>query len=551
MDGFKNQDWIVISLNLNLPSDGIIVLPLLVGLLSYGLAILNKGLFLDGWFLEGWSKKETWHILRRFTGEVGMPFIYFLHKTISKARAGKTAYNLINVFSLIGAAYAISYLCHQSGYLSFQESMLIAALMLAYPGQQIACEKSVTQYFLCTLLFYLGAVLNIQSELSIGTESVLLWILSLTLLFLSFNMNSLLVYYLGFLIYKIVFVAKGGGLNLGFLFLIKNSILVIMPPLFWILKSWLTPKSGYYSDYNTISIRPKRLFQGLVSLFSEGTFGCYVEAVRWFLKNPIWVFLIIFSMWLSKSFVAVTPSIDSTAVQVLIFSVFLIILAACPYILVGQPFGTFGWATKNNVLLALPCALFIYSGASIVFRPEVKGFFLLAVISVGAIYLIHVYAGWIALWAKNLSAIKQTSEEKLFKGATIVEVYDSYPTELCNRSRPEHWDISLTYMFTFQTQAVRHFGIVGNEQSNLASYSSEEIKNKIIQTTVPYVLEDIDTSGNQIRLKIEKGKHSWGDTKTASKYLFYSLFAPEKLNSFLAKLVKIEIVPLKDNIIKL
>jgi len=538
-------------IGLNLPAGGIIVLPLLVGLLSYGLVILNRGLFLDGWFLEGWSKKETWHILKRFTGEVGMPFIYFLHKSISSLRVGKTAYNFINVISLIGAAYAVTYLCVKSGYLSFQESMLIAALMLAYPGQQIACEKSVSQYFLCALLFYLGAVLNIQSELSIGTESVLLWIASLTLLFLSFNMNSLLVYYLGFLIYKIVFVVKAGELNLHFLFLIKNSILVILPPLFWILKNWLTPKSGYYLEYNSISFQPKRLFQGLVSLISEGTLGCYVEAVRWFLKNLIWVVLMILSIWAGKSFGSVTPSIDSTAVQVLIFSVFLIFLAACPYILVGQPFGTFGWATKNNVLLALPCALFIYSGASIVFKAEVKGFFLMAVIFVGAIYLIHVYASWIALWAKNLSALKQASEEKLFKDAAIVEVCDSYPTELCNRSKPEHWDISLTYMFAHQTKAVRHFGIAGDENSKMTSYSREEIKNKIIQTTVPYVLEDINTSGNQIRLKIKKGNHSWGDTKTAFKYLFYSVFFPKKLYSFLAKLVKVEIEPLKNNIIKL
>lgn len=538
-------------IGLNLPAGGIIVLPLLVGLLSYGLVILNRGLFLDGWFLEGWSKKETWHILKRFTGEVGMPFIYFLHKFISSLRAGKTAYNFINIFSLIGSAYAASYLCLQSGYLNLEESMVIAALMLAYPGQQMACEKSVTQYFLCALLFYLGAVLNIQSELSIGTESALLWIASLTLLFLSFNMNSLLVYYLGFLIYKIIFVAKGGEINLSFLFLMKNSILVIIPPLFWFLKGWLTPKSGYYLEYNSISFQPKRLIQGLKSLISEGTLGCYDEAVRYFLKNLIWVVLILLSIWASQSFVPVTPLIDSAAVQVLIFSVFLILLAACPYILVGQPFGTFGWATKNNVLLALPCALFIYSGASIVFKPEVKGYFLLAVIFVGAIYLIHVYASWIALWAKNLSAIKQASEEKLFKSAAIVEVCDSYPTELCNRSKPEHWDISLTYMFAHQTKAVRHFGIAGDENSKMTSYSREEIKNKIIQTTVPYVLEDIDTSGNQIRLKIKKGNHSWGDTKTAFKYLFYSLFAPKKLSTFLAKLVKIEIEPLKDNKTKL
>ena len=538
----------MIGLNLNQLSDAIIALPLLVGLLSYGLVFFNNGLFLDGWFLEGWSKKETWHILRRFTGEVGMPFIYFLHNAISTMRIGKTAYNFINVISLIGAAYAVSYLCVQSGYLSFQESMLIAALTLAYPGQQIACEKSVTQYFLCALFFYLGAALNIQSELSIGTEGVLLWIASLILLFLSFNMNSLLVYYLGFLIYKIVFVAKGGGLNLSFLFIIKNGILVIMPPLFWIIKSCLTPKSGYYSDYNSISFRSKRLAQGFVSLISEGTFGCYLEAVRWFLRNPIWVVLMIYGMWVGKPLFAVTPAMASSGVPLLILSGILVLLAAIPYILVAQPFGTFGWATKNNVLLAFPCALFIYSVGSIVLKPEVKGFILFAVILGGAIYLVHVYASWIALWAKNLSALKKISEEKLFKDAAIVEVCDSYPTDLCNRSRPEHWDISLTYMFAYQTHAVRHFGIVGNENSNMVSYSREEIKNKIIQTTVPYVLEEIDPSGNQIRVKIEKGMHSWGDIKIAFKYLFYSAFFPEKLHALLCKLVKIETLALTKTI---
>ena len=535
-------------IGLNLPADGIIALPLLVGLLSYGLVFFNRGLFLDGWFLEGWSKKETWHILKRFTGEVGMPFIYYLHKAISKVRPGKTAYNFINVISLIGTAYTISYLCLQSGYLNLQESMLIAALMLAYPGQQIACEKSVTQYFLCTLFFYLGAALNIQSELSIGTEGVLLWIASLSLLFLSFNMNSLLVYYLGFLIYKVFFLTKGGQPNLHFNLVIKNGILVFLPPLFWLLKGWLTPKSGHYSEYNSISFRSKRLAQGLVSLMSEGTFGCYLEAVRWFLINPIWVVLMIYGMWAGKPLFAVTPAMALSGVPLLILSAILILLAAIPYILVGQPFGTFGWATKNNVLLAFPCALFIYSVGSIVFKPEVKGFFLFAVISGGAIYLVHVYASWIALWAKSLSALKKISEEKLFKDAAIVEVCDSYPTELCNRSRPEHWDISLTYMFAYQTQAVRHFGIVGNENSNMASYSREEIKNKIIQTTVPYVLEEIDTNGNQMRLKIEKGMHSWGDTKIAVKYLFYSAFFPKKLHALLSKLVKIETFVLIKNI---
>ena len=47
-------------------SDGIIALPLLVGLLAYGLVFFNKGLFLDGWFVEGWSKKGTWKHLKRF-----------------------------------------------------------------------------------------------------------------------------------------------------------------------------------------------------------------------------------------------------------------------------------------------------------------------------------------------------------------------------------------------------------------------------------------------------------------------------------------------------
>jgi len=530
----------VIGLDLKELKSGWMALPLLLGLISYGMVFFNKGLFLDGWFLEGWSKKGTWKYLKRFTKEVGMPYLYFLHKTISATRCGKCAYNFINVASLIGAAYAASYLCVQSEMLSFQESMLVAALMLAYPGQQIACEKSTTQYFLCTLLFYLGAVLNIESELSNGTESVLLWIVSLILLFLSFNMNSLLVYYLGFFIYKIFLVTKAEEPDLHYNLVLKNGILVFLPLLFWLLKGLLTPKSGYYSEYNSISFRSKRWAQGLLSLMSEGTFGCYLEAVRWFLKNPIWVIFMIFAMWVGKPLFVVTPAMASSGIPLLTFSAILILLAAIPYILVGQPFGTFGWATKNNVLLAFPCALFIYSAVSIIFKAEVKGFILFALISGGAIYLVHVYASWISLWAKNLSALKKISEEKIFKDAAIVEVCDSYPTELCNRSRPEHWDISLTYMLAYQTHAVRHFGIVGNENSNMVSYSRNEIKNKIIQTTVPYVLDEIDPSGNQIRVKIEKGVHSWGDIKIAVKYLLYSAFFPKKLHALLSKLVKIE-----------
>ena len=87
-------------IGLNLPAGGIIVLPLLVGLLSYGLVILNRGLFLDGWFLEGWSKKETWHILKRFTGEVGMPFIYFLHTFITQHYI-YTIYDVITYYQLL------------------------------------------------------------------------------------------------------------------------------------------------------------------------------------------------------------------------------------------------------------------------------------------------------------------------------------------------------------------------------------------------------------------------------------------------------------------
>ena len=54
----------MIGLNLNLPADGIIVLPLLVGLLSYGLVIFNRGLFLDGWYLAGWADRQSWESIK-------------------------------------------------------------------------------------------------------------------------------------------------------------------------------------------------------------------------------------------------------------------------------------------------------------------------------------------------------------------------------------------------------------------------------------------------------------------------------------------------------
>jgi hypothetical protein len=349
-------------------------------------------------------------------------------------------------------------------------------------------------------------------------------------------MNSILVYYFGF------FVCKGVHLYQNKLYenticCLEYLLLLILPFIFWSIKEKLSPRSGHYKDYNKISLRLKRIVLGLKSLLSEGSLGCYLYCLKWLLQNP-WIVVIAGTFsWALGPISLITTAANHKDVLIFIMSVCLILLAGIPYILVAQPFGNYGWATKNNLLLSFPNALLVYSSISIVIKNEFQEKVFSFIILACSAFLLAVNLSWIALWAKNKSILQKT---KHYKRSSVIMVKDLYPTVLCNNNSPEWWNISLTYMFCYLRDKVDQFCVVETSENKRELSKNSNMRKLINATTVPYCLQDINTHGRRIKIIILKGNHSWSDIRIAIKYLFYLGLSQSKLHSFLEKIVTLK-----------
>jgi len=547
---------------------GAFLLLFLVTVIAYQFVLLNDGVYLDGWYLDGWQRRKEWDVFKRFFSEVGMPYWYYYGRLMALLPFRTLAYKILSFLSLYISALAVYFLCQKSGFLTNSESMIIAVLMLCYPGQQIAAESTVSQYFICPCLFFVACLLGLHAESSAGLAQWLFRGSALMLFFISFNMNSLLAFYYGFILYIALLQIKEVGFQ-GFQlsqYVLYHMDYFLLPVLFWFLKEMITPRHGYYKDYNRVSININRLISGIYGLFAVGLLENIGQAIIYVIKKPLFVFMILScsSLFLTVSWVIgpITGISEIKAFAIMLFGLVLLIFAGIPYILAGIRFGLRGWNTRNNVLLALPTALILYGSINLVIKPFYVYTILGCILAVFTIYLNYNYLGWIALWAKYRSMLQNLKNLPHAREFSIIGVRDQYPTPACNGSSPEHWTISITYMFAWIWGDVTHLGFSEDEWRKffnkavyadsaqqvghvINKYTPEEIQKIIDNTTLDYALKGIDINGKQAVLVINKGNHNLGDIKLAIQYLKKRFFMPEEMSAFLSGITRLDFIPIE------
>ena len=123
-------------------------------------------------------------------------------------------------------------ICHNFSPLDEWQSFFIAAMMLIFPIQDMALDFCVTvQYVLTQTLFYCAILLCFSlNDLNWGLVFLLLRFLMIILFLMSFNMNSLLVFYGAFVFY--FFSYNYLCLDQNFYFLALSNIDLVLLPLF-------------------------------------------------------------------------------------------------------------------------------------------------------------------------------------------------------------------------------------------------------------------------------------------------------------------------------
>jgi hypothetical protein len=426
------------------------------------------------------------------------------------------------------------------------EGVFIALIVIAYPAFQTWIVFSTANYVFYYALFFLAVFVSLRAEKAAGVRRYGWQILSLLLFLLSYNLNSLLVFYFGFLALFVFYQHRGltiswrQGLRR---FLRRRWVYVLLPFLFWAVKQAFFPRNGDYANYNQFTFDPLPLALNAGRFVVYGVYTPLSRALTLLVGQPALALLIgllvygCYRLFKLSSVNFFKPGVKAYAM--LGFGVLLLGLAILPYIAVGLAPGKSGWATRHTLLLGLPVALLILAGARLIFSrtggaiPALGLMCLVALVLMFGGSTISDYISWQTRWVKDRSI--QLNLARL-DGAQDFSVYwidDQFPA-----------GGELNYRFYEWSSMLEN--IWGEERRiGLDHVPSPEYLATLNQSfTAANNLSQFDPFGCQAILTIQRGQAMLDDWALSLRYFYYRFLQPDKMSGFLSGVADINVQPI-------
>lgn len=348
---------------------------LLVTITCHGLLLFNGGIYWDDWLSLGYLKSGDWQSLSEQTSEMGLPLLGYFQWSLKLLNI--YAYYKIIAFLLI---YISAVLIYQTSLnlriLTGMESLLLAIIFIAFPAYQVTVLFCTLNYLFCLFLFYLAAYIYLESL--VGTKSTRLILIyklgAAAIFFISFNLNSLLVYFYAFLL--LMFLnqkGKDGGTGFKTItaFIKTNWLFILLPVMYWAWRNIFTPPHGLYANYHKLDVGVWQIFYLCISFIRVSVFGQFFSAVR-DLGDHVTVWLgLLFGAYITYGYVSWKRGAENIAldrwfnnkqaIAAFGFGLIALICAIFPYAAVGLGPEFAGFGTRHNVLISLPVAILIVS----------------------------------------------------------------------------------------------------------------------------------------------------------------------------------------------
>jgi hypothetical protein len=523
------------------------IIILMISFLSHGIILLNDGLYWDGWLMDAWQQRKDWKTMKRFYSEVGMPLLYYQHKLISYLPLRIHCYRFLAFISTFISAFAVYLIASSFGFLSNTSALLLTLLYLSYTGYHMNIDIIVgLQYTFPMAVFYSACFVALHSESQIGLAYWVLWGISLCMFLLSFNANSILVYFFGFLVFKAMIFFQGNGISLASFmnFTVSNIEYLLLPFIFWFIKERFTPRHGQYAHYNKPKFSIIKIFNGICSLCGYGFEDSITRPIRFVFKKKLLLIplsaVIVFHIY----FRAVNLKYQDLSLYqgsiIFLFGFMLLVLAGLPYILVGQPFFPYGWATKNSLLFPLPVALMQYGIMNELLPGQAIMQIVIFLIITNAVYLIYIYLLYLAVYVKNRSWLFNLSLLPEIQSISIFQICDiHYLRGDSYIPSNEHKTAYLFYMFNWVWGDSTRVGVYELIPRNLA-YTRDEVVTELRNSTLDYAMTDVEVDGAQARIIVKTGNiHS--PMKIALMYIQARYFAPNKMAPLLSRVTSVDV----------
>lgn len=496
--------------------------------LSHGLILLNRGVFWDDWTLFNVDKK----IIKATFYENGLPWIGYFHSFMFSFDMSIILYRGIVYLAYLFSAVFLYGILKNIKEINNTERLLIAVIFAIFPVNSARIALIDVPYAISYFLFFFGFWLT---TIYLVNKNILLRILALTVFFISFSTNSLLVFYSILFLY-IFYVERQAtsSRNLVIKKIISYSDYLFLPLIFWVIKNVFFKPFGLYKNYNQLTIESIALApaKSILSFYTS-----FIQVI----SRSITGWLVILTLAGLMSVVLLfQKKVESTSdkknnFRLLLFGFFAFFIGVFPYAAVGHILQLNDWSSRHQLLVPLGASFIIVFGIKVIIKKDPARNFAFAALIV--LFLFSNIANYVALqkdWYKQLSLIQNFKMSKKIRNNTTF-LFDDRTRSLNANGRSYRF-----YEYTGIMKAAfldeTRFG-----KDYMARRPSLELNELRPFLTGRYNIGGYIPKGEAYKVRLEPGNYNLNNDVNFIKLIFQENIDPNKFKENTKRIIKLRI----------
>ena len=494
-------------------------------LLSFGLIVINPGIYWDDWTLINSNFSE---IIEAFK-QSGLSFFGHWHTLLLSVPQSILVYrSFIFLSYFLTGLFLLGILKKLK--LTSRQIFLITAIFLLFPINSARVALINSPSALANLLFFFAFWLT---TIFVKKKKLFLRLTALLCFYISFFINSIIIFYLVVILY--LFYTKKWQLKS---LIMSYGDFLALPILYWFIQSKFFKTYGLYEGYHNIGFKSLvksglRTFESFNTSFTEVIRQSFVETNLLF----VGIGAIIIFYFLYKSYKEVKKKAAYNTIYFLL-GIILFYLAAFPYNVAGSGLLLSDWNSRNQLLLPLGASFILYFGMEIILnflklKPVIGYIFFSLLISFFVFKNFQYNLIYFADWFKQLSLIENFKNNKVIQSNASFIIKDNCQMLNANNREYRFYEYSGLFSFAFNDQKrfaslEEHFASKG-PIVNYSDFFNSRYKLKDFMLVEPNIVISINCPG---LILLKTNFH---------KVIYSKYFNKPEFSNYISRLVSLDI----------
>ncbi|MDP0561674.1 MAG: hypothetical protein QS721_04815 [Candidatus Endonucleobacter sp. (ex Gigantidas childressi)] len=502
-----------------------VTLYLLLYILAYGLILLNLDfIYWDDWVLVNQTKEDLVGIFE----VAGNPLTGYYHYVLLEF-FGIYAYKILTFATYFVSGLMVNNILKTIKNISTLERITLVSVFLLFPSNFARIALIDSPYAFYNMVFFIAFYFF---SVNIANNDLKYRVISLVLFFLSFQINSLLVFYLVIFIYFIYQIWKSNSKQY-IKKIFQYTDFWILPFIFYIFKTiYLVPQDSHMEYYAITKAK-------IISSFFYSCKAIIKFYMHFFELLPSHVYVVILIL-VFIAIIYIVKKLNLTIIEknkpsrmrsIVFFSlgIFFLYIGIYPYLVVNTSPSYYDWDSRHFLLFPLGLSFMIMSIFNLFYNTRVKQIMLVGLASVFIAYNISAYYNYI------VDGLKQDSILQNMKGNEVVE----NNTAFIIADRTKKYD-ALERTYRFYEYGGMLDQIYGG-QDKFATQNTRLIQHSVLKNYLVsgFKLKNHIIQDKYIEIIILHGGHEL-NINNVIKLLFLKIFNNKKYARSVKNIVKLE-----------